>query len=442
VRWNGSQLAARINSPTQLQVQIAPSLIATPGNARITVVNPGGVASQEYNLPIEAAPAIGSLNPNSATAGAGVNLTVNGSGFQTGAVLEFNKSQLQPNVTGATQLRVAVPASLVSPPGQVNVVVINPGNIRSAAATFTVNPAPVVVPPPAISGLNPVSAAAGGDKFELTVSGSGFAQGASLHWNTSALTPLSGGNATQLRVTVPAEFIVRQIPVTVTVVNPDKQSSNALPFTINPPAVAQPAITSLNPNSTPAGGPAFTLIVNGSGFQQGATVRWEGSGLDTTFVGPNQLRARVLQFRIAAPGTAAITMVNPGTLPSAPMTFTILPPQGARPDPNVELVKSVLTEYATAYSAKDFDRVEALYPSMPATDKNTLKRFFKDVNYTVSYTIEFDQPVIKGDEATVNARTVVTQSYRRQKQPPVTKNVAVTLHKGGGQWTISVIQIH
>src|SRR5213076_3285466 len=90
-------------------------------------------------------------------------------------------------------------------PGSASVIVINPGNVVSAPASFTIH-APAVVAPPAISSLNPSSATAGGPAFTLTVSGSGFAQGSTVHWNRTAL-PTSFNSATQLRAQVPANFI-------------------------------------------------------------------------------------------------------------------------------------------------------------------------------------------------------------------------------------------
>src|SRR5665213_2095953 len=60
-------------------------------------------------------------------------------------------------------------------------------------------------------------------------------------------------------------------------------------------------LTSLDPNGATAGGSAFTLTVNGSSFVSGATVRWNGSPLSTTFVNGTQLTA-------AVPGTLITNM--------------------------------------------------------------------------------------------------------------------------------------
>jgi hypothetical protein len=46
-----------------------------------------------------------------------------------------------------------------------------------------------------------------------------------------------------------------------------------------PPAA--PAITSLSPLSTNAGGPAFSLTVNGTNFVSSSVVNWNGSARDT-----------------------------------------------------------------------------------------------------------------------------------------------------------------
>jgi uncharacterized protein (TIGR03437 family) len=82
-------------------------------------------------------------------------------------------------------------------------------------------------------------------------------------------------------------------------------------------------ITSLQPSSVSAGGPAFTLTVNGTNFASGAVVRWNGTNLSTTFVSATQLTAQVPANLIAAAGSASITVANPGATASNALTFTI-----------------------------------------------------------------------------------------------------------------------
>ena len=89
----------------------------------------------------------------------------------------------------------------------------------------------------------------------------------------------------------------------------------------NPPAAA--TLTSLSPNGAVAGGPAFTLTVNGSGFLSGATVLWNGANRTTTFVSGTQLRAAISAADIATAGTFQVTAVNPGAATSNGLPFTV-----------------------------------------------------------------------------------------------------------------------
>lgn len=77
-------------------------------------------------------------------------------------------------------------------------------------------------------------------------------------------------------------------------------------------AAGAPAISQLMPNSTPAGGAAFTLTVNGSNFVSGATVYWNANARPTTFVSVNMVKASVMAADIAMAQTALVYVKNPG----------------------------------------------------------------------------------------------------------------------------------
>jgi hypothetical protein len=104
------------------------------------------------------------------------------------------------------------------------------------------------------------------------------------------------------------------------------------------PAVAgtMPTIAALSPSSATAGGPAFTLTVNGTNFASNAVINLNGTAQTTTIVSPNQLTMPVPAAAISTSGTITITVTNPavagmglygggGTLAetSGPMTFTV-----------------------------------------------------------------------------------------------------------------------
>ena len=84
-----------------------------------------------------------------------------------------------------------------------------------------------------------------------------------------------------------------------------------------------PTVTSISPQSAPAGALAFTLIVNGSNFSSGSTVEWGGSSRTTTFVSSSQLQAHIMQADLATPGKVTVTVVTSGGSTSSGLTFTI-----------------------------------------------------------------------------------------------------------------------
>jgi len=98
------------------------------------------------------------------------------------------------------------------------------------------------------------------------------------------------------------------------------------PFTIRQAGAAPvPRIISLSPSSAGAGGPDFTLTVNGGNFTNDVIVRWNGSDRVTTFVSDTQVTARITAADISAAGTATVTAFKPppGGGSSNTMPFTI-----------------------------------------------------------------------------------------------------------------------
>src|SRR5579863_1753403 len=97
------------------------------------------------------------------------------------------------------------------------------------------------------------------------------------------------------------------------------------PSSINQPASNAPTITTISPNSTVAGGAAFTLTINGTNFVAASMVNFGGSALATTFVNSTQLTAAIPAASIASTGTPAVTVTNPapGGGTSKAINFTI-----------------------------------------------------------------------------------------------------------------------
>ena len=97
------------------------------------------------------------------------------------------------------------------------------------------------------------------------------------------------------------------------------------PSSINQPTSSGPTITTISPNSTVAGGAAFTLTINGTNFVAASMVNFGGSTPATTFVNSTQLTAAIAASSIASTGMLAVTVTNPapGGGTSKAINFTI-----------------------------------------------------------------------------------------------------------------------
>jgi len=92
-------------------------------------------------------------------------------------------------------------------------------------------------------------------------------------------------------------------------------------------ATADPVITQLVPSfaGVNESGSDKTLTVQGYNFTTDSVVRWNGSGLATTYVSPYVITAVIPAANISATGTAAITVYDSGEdATSNAMTFTIV----------------------------------------------------------------------------------------------------------------------
>jgi uncharacterized protein (TIGR03437 family) len=343
VQWNGATRSTTFVSTSQLTASIPASDIAIAGTAQVSVLDPspGGGASNSLTFTIVASggnlvPTLTSLSPSTATAGgAGFVLVASGQNFVSGSVVLWNGSNRTTTFVSSTQINASIPASDVAAAGTAQVTVFNPapgGGISNGLA-FAINN-----PLPALTGMSPANATAGGAQFTLTVSGTGFVSTSVVNWNGSARTT-TFVSSTQLTAMITAGDIAAAGTASVTVSNsaPSGGVSNALTFSIvvsgNNPV---PMILSLAPSTANAGASAFTLTVNGLNFIASSSVQWNGSARPTTFVSSTQLTATIPASDIPASGSAQITVFNPapGGGTSNAVTFAINPP-GFNPVPIV-----------------------------------------------------------------------------------------------------------
>ena len=199
-------------------------------------------------------------------------------------------------------------------------------------------------PTPTITTISPNSAAASGAAFTLTINGTNFVASSMVNFGGAAPTA-TFVNSTQLTAAIPAASIASTGMLAVTVTNPAPGggTSKAIIFTITSGLNSVPTISLLAPSCAPAEEPVQLTVVGptpGANFVAGSVVRWNGSDRPTTSNGSiNGLIAQISASDVAAAGTAAVTVFNPGPGggSSGSLTFTITPgavdPQSIAVDP-------------------------------------------------------------------------------------------------------------
>lgn len=143
--WNGSARATSYGSSNLLYATILTTDLQTAASVPVTVKNPNGNSSAAayfaVNNPV---PVVNSTSPASVNAGAqGFTMTVNGTGFVNGSLVQWNGTNLTTYYTSATVLTAIVPASDLAVAGAGLVTVFNPTPMGGLSNTATL---PVNVP--------------------------------------------------------------------------------------------------------------------------------------------------------------------------------------------------------------------------------------------------------------------------------------------------------
>ena len=332
VQWNGLDRVTTYISPMQLTATITATDVAVAGTALVEVFDPtSGLLSNTQPFAIVSSdnpiPTTTGITPSEATAGdAGFTLTVNGTDFIPGSIVQWEGADRVTTFVSSTQLSAAITATDLATAGTALVSVFTPapGGGASNSQMFTVNTNDN--PLPTTTGINPSSVTAGAPGFTLTVSGTGFVAGSIVQWEGLDRTT-TFVSSTQLTAAITASDVAAAGTALVTVFSPAPGggASNAQTFTIETNDNPMPSTTGLTPSAATAGAGAFALTVNGTGFVPDSIVRWGGSDRATTFVSATQLSAAITATDVAAAGTALVTVFSPapGGGASNAQTFTI-----------------------------------------------------------------------------------------------------------------------
>jgi hypothetical protein len=287
-----------------------------------------------YNNGLTPAPSITSISPTSANSGDPTfTLTVNGSNFLNGAIIDFNAQftgiALATTFVSSTQLTAIVPASAIALPGPFTVNVLNPLPTvgPSNFVNFPVNLG--TYPVPTLTFMYPTTIIAGSLPFNIIAQGTNFAPGAVLNFNGVAkATTLDSSQSLFATISTADISTAATVQVTVTNPKPGGGASAPLPFVITQPTVV-PNITSVNPATVPAGIPT-NFTINGTGFTQGASLDVVGTGggfYSTNFITSTQLS--IPSFAVGGVGTFPAYVVDPapaGTSIAFNLTVTQPPP--------------------------------------------------------------------------------------------------------------------
>ena len=336
VNFNGSARTTTFVSATQIKADILASDIATSGNANVTVTNPapGGGTTPNFVFAITGTsnpvPTLSSISPASGLLGQSVALTLTGTNFISGSIVNFGGNADTGGVVsnGGNTLTITVPSAQLTTAGTVNVTVTNPspGGGTTSFQSFTVNN-----PVPAITTIAPTSAVASGAGFTLTVNGSNFVNGSTVRFNGAAKTT-TFVTSTQITAAILASDITTAgtFPVTVTNPAPGGGTSGTANFSVTGAALT---LSSISPTNATAGGPAFTLTLNGTGFVSGATVNFGSNpAITPSSVANTQIVATIPAADIATAGSVSVTVTNPASgATSNAQTFTINNPVNPAP---------------------------------------------------------------------------------------------------------------
>ena len=296
------------------------------------------ISSLQSSLPNDSPANVSGITSGTTVPGGGfflyVNSTIgdfNPNAFQN---VTWNGTPLAPppsTVLTPNQITVFVPNSLfqaaVANPVAVSIVVHEVGR-TSNAATFTINPPLQALGPilPAGTRNAPYSAA--------------FTRGGTPPFLESGTDTLPPGLTAQLPSATIAGTPTQTGVFSFQVFAVDFWDNSVTgPGTIE--IVDIPTLTSLSPNSAPAGSGTLTVTLNGANFvgpvtvgtppplQQipGSQVQWKAGNvvtpLATTFVNSTQLTAVVPAALLATAGVDAITVVQPGDASSNGLSFTV-----------------------------------------------------------------------------------------------------------------------
>ena len=129
-----------VPSATAFQVQIPYSDMPSAGTMQVAILNGDGKQSAQLPFTVLApgAPVLTTMNPTTGANSVAVDVSLSGSGFDSGAVVLVGSTAVTPETRqGNSGLSFLMTAALIPAAGSYNVAVKNASGLTSAALVFT-----------------------------------------------------------------------------------------------------------------------------------------------------------------------------------------------------------------------------------------------------------------------------------------------------------------
>jgi hypothetical protein len=321
-------------SPTVIRVNITISLGASDGVRYFTVTNSGtegGVSNQlGFTVGNNPAPTVASVKPDTVARQSTVDLTLRGTEFFNGITTVNFGSGITINSTAidsSTAMRVNVTVTDTAAAGLRNVTVTNaaPGGGNAVLS----NKLLIANPVPTFTGIS-VQNGARLQTMTMQLTGTKFVKGVTLANFGGGITvnTIAVDNPTQITVDVTIDSSAALGVRSLSVSNPapgggTAQLANAL--TVNNP---RPTVTSIAPESTLVGGGPLAMVVTGTNFVPGSTVRLGNTAIGASLIDRTRLDVSIPAAELDTARTYTLTVVNsaPGGDTSNSKIFTVQNP--------------------------------------------------------------------------------------------------------------------
>ncbi len=145
----------------------------------------------------------------------------------------------------------------------------------------------------------------------------------------------------------------------------------------------------------------------------------------------------------ALPAPPRLSGMKPGGQASLPAVLTLNPDSAPAPHwaGDRRDISSALERLEQALAKRSLAQLDAAWPGMPRSTRDSLRRAFRDdnVRYTVRLT-PLKAPLVDGDLATVDCERVAKTIVAGEGRPDQVTHVRATLRRASNTWVIQSIQ--